>query len=512
MLTIDGKEFRNLEEQVLKNKSDIESIVNEQGVLNQFGIKVVGQVAYASLLPTPQEYETSNPNFEYGDAYAVGVTAPYALYILTRANVDKPHDYWFEIGEFPMPGPQGEKGDKGDTGARGPQGEQGPQGVQGIQGVQGKQGPIGVQGVQGEQGIQGEKGDKGDAGDSFKIVGTLASTSQLPAPTEAIRTNAYLIPDENQYNHLWVITGTNILIWTDAGQITGVQGEQGVQGIQGPEGPQGEQGIQGEQGPQGVQGVQGERGPQGEKGDKGDTGDTAQAITITSPSSATSGTITAEQLTTLQASDSNYIIFNNEIYRLQDKQFNSGFLIYSHTGQDSLKTVYIKEISITISTRAWVLTEFQPQSKLTFDTSPTAKSTNPVTSSGIESAIYSTVYNTIKNKDNMEVDLIFNQTGTGGKSVVWSDYDFLLFSAYNKDDGSSGGKFTQFYSYPVPFLIQVCKLYNGSFILSNHGVDNTGTDYYLTYGYGDTDDSISVTGEYYARRIRIWGLKYIVTS
>lgn len=275
MFTIDGTEYRNLEEQVLKNKNDILSIMNEQGVLNQFGIKVVGQVAYLNLLPTPAEYEESNPNFEYGDAYAVGTQAPYGLYILTRANADKPNDYWFEIGQFPMPGPQGPKGDKGDTGSRGPQGSQGPQGVQGIQGPIGKQGPMGATGIQGPQGNTGPKGDKGDPGDSFKIVGTLSNVNQLPTPTEAIRTNAYLIPDENQYNHLWVITGTTTLLWTDAGQITGVQGPQGVQGIQGPEGPQGPQGIQGERGPQGVQGeqgIQGDPGPQGPKGDIGDIG------------------------------------------------------------------------------------------------------------------------------------------------------------------------------------------------------------------------------------------------
>ena len=45
MLTFDGKQFRNLEEQVLKLSEDINYLINEQGVLNQFGIKVVGQVA-----------------------------------------------------------------------------------------------------------------------------------------------------------------------------------------------------------------------------------------------------------------------------------------------------------------------------------------------------------------------------------------------------------------------------------------------------------------------------------
>ena len=138
-------------------------------------------------------------------------------------------------------GPQGEQGPKGDTGARGPQGLQGPQG------------PIGPQGI------------KGDPGDSFIIVGTLTNISQLPEPTEDIRNEAYLV-DINGYNHLYIITGTTTLQWTDAGQIEGIQGPVGPQGIQGP---QGERGPQGEQGEQGIQGVQGPRGPQGLQGEQG---------------------------------------------------------------------------------------------------------------------------------------------------------------------------------------------------------------------------------------------------
>ena len=136
-----------------------------------------------------------------------------------------------------------------------------------------------------------------------------------------------------------------------------------MQGIQGPEGPQGPAGPQGPQGEQGIQGVQGPAGPKGDTGEKGDTGDTATPITISAPTSATNGTITAEQLAVLQASDQNYIIFNNEIYKLEDKQYVAGFLIYSHIGQDNNKTVFIKEISITIATLSWTLTKFEPIEK-----------------------------------------------------------------------------------------------------------------------------------------------------
>ena len=44
MLEIDNKQLRNLQEQVLKNQHDIADINEANKVLNQFGIKVVGQV------------------------------------------------------------------------------------------------------------------------------------------------------------------------------------------------------------------------------------------------------------------------------------------------------------------------------------------------------------------------------------------------------------------------------------------------------------------------------------
>lgn len=117
MLTIDGKQFRNLEEQVRQNQSDIKYILEEEGVLNQFGIKVIGQVASSSQLPDPSTYQG-----EYGDAYAVGTETPYELYIYTRQFSGNEGPIWFNIGRFPVPGPQGATG---PTGATGPQGTRG---------------------------------------------------------------------------------------------------------------------------------------------------------------------------------------------------------------------------------------------------------------------------------------------------------------------------------------------------------------------------------------------------
>lgn len=236
MLTIGNEELRNLEEQVEKNKDDILFILEQEGVLNQFGIKVVGQIDTAASLPAPAIYAG-----DYGDAYAVGTQTPYDLYIWTRANGTHPSDYWFNIGKFPVPGPAGKDG------AQGPQGERGltgPQGIQGIPGKNGAQGNPGAQGPQGIQGIQGPMGPQGPAGQSFQIAGIIANTSLLPTPTEAIRNQAYLVGAASPYE-LYVITGNGDLYWSNAGQITGVQGPQGIPGPQGPAGANGVNGLNG---------------------------------------------------------------------------------------------------------------------------------------------------------------------------------------------------------------------------------------------------------------------------
>lgn len=85
-------------------------------------------------------------------------------------------------------------------------------------------------------------------------------------------------------------------------------------------------------------------------------------VVINQPASATSGTLTADQLATLQASDNNYIIFNNELYRLADKQHTAGILSYTHTGWDGT-AVQNKSINITISARAWVLVQGKSDGK-----------------------------------------------------------------------------------------------------------------------------------------------------
>lgn len=117
MIIINNVQYRNLEEQVKKNMDDIQYILEGEGLLNEFGIKIVGQVTSFDEVPDPDTYQG-----EYGDAYAVGTASPYTLYIYTRANDTHLKNYWFNIGEFPLAGPQGPAG---PTGPRGPQGPRG---------------------------------------------------------------------------------------------------------------------------------------------------------------------------------------------------------------------------------------------------------------------------------------------------------------------------------------------------------------------------------------------------
>lgn len=248
--------IRNIQEQVLENSRLINDILYVRKLLNEFGIKVVGEVETANDLPNPQTYSGS-----YGDAYAVGTTTPYELCIFTRPFEGDEYPHWFNIGQFPVAGPQGEQGE---------QGEQGPQGnagmpflsgsgnpaislitqdgqsyidastgdvykatlgnpsywtrlgsIRGPQGVQGPQGPIGPQGPQGVQGVQGEQGPSGEV---VNIRGNLTSVENLPSPQSQGFDfhNAYLVGSNPA--HLYIIEGNpndqTTWLWYDAGAFT----------------------------------------------------------------------------------------------------------------------------------------------------------------------------------------------------------------------------------------------------------------------------------------------------
>ena len=94
----DGKVYRNLESQVAYLTEYLEG----NAIAAELGIKVVGEAESVSDIPEGE--------YDYGDAYMIGTEAPYYMYIWTRANGTHPEDYWFNVGQFPMPGPQGEPG------------------------------------------------------------------------------------------------------------------------------------------------------------------------------------------------------------------------------------------------------------------------------------------------------------------------------------------------------------------------------------------------------------------
>lgn len=250
MFEVDGKQFRNLEEQV-KYLSSLHEI--NRGIA-QWGIQVVGQVSYPSQLPDPYDGN-------YGDAIAVGTSAPYNFYIWTRPTIEGDPAYWFNFGKISIVGPQGPQGPAGKDGKDGIgnrwyTGNTNPvatggsyligdlylnattgniykytslnkwESIGSIKGPQGEQGPQGIQGPQGPQGEQGPKGDTGDVGGFINIWGILTNANQLPLPSTLNNpTVAYLVEhtggtdQANDHYDLYVQVGesSDTALWENMG-------------------------------------------------------------------------------------------------------------------------------------------------------------------------------------------------------------------------------------------------------------------------------------------------------
>ena len=227
MFVIDGKTYRNLEEQVQKNKEDIARHYEISRVLNGLGIKVLGRVNTEEDLPDPVDYDG-----EYGDCYLVGLedATSFDYYVWTRENADVGHysPYWLNIGNLQIAGPQGPAG-KSITNItidpittyptiyysdgsfvtvpaqlRGPVGPTGPIGPAGPEGQRGQQGPVGPIGPIGPAGPTGPAG-------SFDIKGTISSSTLLPEAQESAPGDAYLINSttEGYAFDLWIIVGSS---------------------------------------------------------------------------------------------------------------------------------------------------------------------------------------------------------------------------------------------------------------------------------------------------------------
>ena len=233
-----------------------QDFINEvEGSLNSRGSGGKG-FAITGYFPTVDELVSSVPNPEPGDAYGVGSSAPYDIYIY-----DSVSSYWINNGA--IQGPEGPQGETGAIGPQGPQGEVGPEGPKGEKGDTGEQGPEGPQGPQGEKGADGTM--------SFEDL-TAEQKASLKGDTGETG------PEGPQ----------------------GPKGDTGDRGPEGPQGPQGETGPEGPQGPKGDTGEQGPEGPQGPQGEKGEKGDTGPAPTIDSALSTTSTNPVQNKVVTAQ--------------------------------------------------------------------------------------------------------------------------------------------------------------------------------------------------------------------
>ena len=212
--------FRNLEDQV----GYLTAAFQSGKLIDELGIKVLG------VFSTIEQAKTAIPGpYVYGEAFQIGDSIPYNLYIFTR-NIED----FFNFGPFPAPGKDGKDGEQGPQGEKGAQGERGERGPQGLQGITGERGP---QGVQGPIGPTGPQGPQGPVGPAFNVLGTLDSLDQLPTPTEALRDagSAYLIFNTiDNAKHIWIIEGpqNGSLEWVDIGTAgVGVQGPAGQDGV-----------------------------------------------------------------------------------------------------------------------------------------------------------------------------------------------------------------------------------------------------------------------------------------
>lgn len=348
MLKFGNKEFRNLQEQVLKNMRDIADLKSSGLVLDEFGIKIVGQESSVANMPTVADYKATNPDWAYGDAYAIGTEAPYTLYVLTREDDNHIEDYWFNIGRFPEPGPQGPKGDTGDIG---PQGQTGPTGADGLSAGFGAVTATAVTLEPTEEAIvsvvasgpnteksfaftfgipKGQDGESGTDAVWGNITGSLSDQTDLVSALQA------------KQNVL--VSGTNIKTINSqsilgSGDIT-VVGPQGPEGPQGPKGDTGATGPEGPQGIQGIQGIQGEQGPQGIQGPQGPAGADGLTTDISvngNTYTQVSGTITLPDYPTVPTkiseltNDRGFItseVYGNISIKRSNPQVSNGLLVF----------------------------------------------------------------------------------------------------------------------------------------------------------------------------------------
>lgn len=115
-------------------------------------------------------------------------------------------------------------------------------------------------------------------------------------------------------------------------------------------------------------------------------GPASTIVTLSAPDEAVNGTLTEDELAKLQASDNASIMFAHKKYDLGGKGHQEGYLTYTHAGYEN-NVHLLESITITISTRAWVLnaTEVMDEEEIKaaitpmIPSIPTWKATAPTT-------------------------------------------------------------------------------------------------------------------------------------
>ena len=142
------------------------------------------------------------------------------------------------------------------------------------------------------------------------------------------------------------------------------------------------------------------------------------------------GTLTDNQLATLQANTANPIVKRNEYYYLNDKQFDPGTLGYTHLCYNNGKW-YTKSITITISSKAWVkkVSEIPDKTMIPFIDLSSAVTTYPINGNfSVESATkligspFSVISFTPPGSP-VQVPLLLQPSETIHNSYVYSGHD-----------------------------------------------------------------------------------------
>lgn len=142
------------------------------------------------------------------------------------------------------------------------------------------------------------------------------------------------------------------------------------------------------------------------------------------------GTLTDNQLATLQANTANPIVKHNEYYYLNDKQFEPGILGYTHLCYNKGKW-YAKSITITISTKGWVkkVSDIPDKTMIPFISLSSTASNYPLNGNfSVESAtkLVSSPFSVISFTppgSSVQVPLLLQPSKTIHNSYVYSGHD-----------------------------------------------------------------------------------------